>query len=98
MEARVAALEADMKYVRRDLDEVRVDVKAAVARLGSIDVTLSAMSEKLDRFPTKLQMSLWACGGLIALLSVAGSLIVLVLRLSGHTEAADAVDAARGKK
>lgn len=97
MEARVAALESECRYIRRDLDEVRTDVRAVKDRLGSIDSTLAAMSAKLDTFPTKLQLSMWAGGGLIALLGIAAALIALLLRLSGHPTAADAVDAARGK-
>lgn len=97
MEARVAALEAEMKYVRRDLDEVRTDMKAVVSRLGSIDSTLTGMTEKLDKFPTKLQLSLWAGGGMAVLLGVAAALISLLLTMTGHGDAAKAVDAVRGK-
>ncbi len=97
MEARVAKLEACMEFVQRDLGEVRGDARAILERLGSIDSTLSGMKERMDRFPTKLQLSLWAGGGLIALLAVAAALIAMLLRLSGHAEAASAVDAVRGK-
>lgn len=97
MEARVAKLETCFEYVQRDLSEVRTDARAIYDRLGSIDSKLSGMSERMDRFPTKLQLSLWAGGGLLALLGIAAALIALLLRLSGHATAADAVDAARGK-
>lgn len=97
MEARVAKLEACMEFVQRDLGEVRGDVRAVLDRLGSIDSNLSLINERMGRFPTKLQLSLWAGGGLLALLAVAAALIALLLRLSGHAHAADAVDAVRGK-
>jgi hypothetical protein len=96
MDARVAQLETDMKYMRRDLDEARADISAIKERLGSIDSTLSAINQKMDQFPTKLQLSLWAGGGLVALLAVAVALIAILLRTTGHPEAAAAVDALRG--
>lgn len=97
VEARIAKIETCMEFVQRDLGEARMDVRAILDRISSIDSTLSGMKERMDRFPTKLQLSLWAGGGLLALLAVAAALIALLLRLSGHTTAADAVDAARGK-
>lgn len=36
MEARVAKLETHVEYIRRDLDEVRIDVKAIKSRLAYI--------------------------------------------------------------
>ncbi|PTR30097.1 hypothetical protein C8J98_107233 [Luteibacter sp. OK325] len=97
MEVRVTALETEMKFVRRDLDEVRTDVRTIQERISSIDVTLGAISEKLDRFPTKLQLTLWACAGLAALLGVSTSMFALVLRLLGHNDAAAVVDAVGGR-
>src|ERR1700754_764054 len=103
MEVRVTALETEMKFVRRDLDEVRTDVRTIQERISSIDVTLGAMSEKLgamseqlSRFPTKLQLTLWACAGLTALLGVSTSMVALFLRLLGHNDAAAVVDAVSG--
>jgi tetrahydromethanopterin S-methyltransferase subunit B len=103
IEIRVTALETEMKFVRRDLDEVRTDVRKIQERISSIDVTLGAMSEKLgsmsellNRFPTKLQLTLWACAGLTALLGVCTSMVALVLRLVGHHDAAAVVDAVSG--
>jgi hypothetical protein len=84
MDVRVTALETEMRFVRRDLDEVRTDVRTIQERISSIDVTLGAISEKLDRFPTKLQLTLWACAGLTALLGVSTSMVAVVLRLVGH--------------
>lgn len=97
MEARVAKLEADSEYIKRDIGELKTDVKAMLARLGSIDSTLSGMNEKLDRFPTKLQLALWIIGGLATLLVGAAGLIAFLLRLSGHPGAADALNSVRGK-
>jgi hypothetical protein len=37
--------------------------------------------EKLDRFPTKLQLRLWAIAGLTTMLAVAASTIAVLLRL-----------------
>jgi len=96
MDVRVTALETEMRFVRRDLDEVRTDVRTIQERISSIDVTLGAMSEKLDRFPTKLQLTLWACAGLTALLGVSTSMVAVVLRLVGHNDAAAVVDAVSG--
>ena len=97
MEARVAKLEVELDYIKRDVAETRTDMKAAVLRLGSIDASLATINQKLDTFPTKLQLSLWAGGCLLAVLAVAASLIALLLKLSGHQDAADAVDRMRGK-
>lgn len=96
MEARVTTLETEMKFVRRDLDEIRTDVRSIQERISSIDVMLGAMLEKLDRFPTKLQLTVWACAGLTALLGVAASMLAVLLRLAGHEGAAGVVEAARG--
>jgi len=103
MDGRVTALETEMKFVRRDLDEVRTDVRTIQERISSVDVTLGAMSEKLgamseqlSHFPTKLQLTLWACAGLTALLGVFTSVVALFLRLVGHNDAAAIVDAVSG--
>jgi hypothetical protein len=96
MDVRVTALETEMRFVRRDLDEVRTDVRTIQERISSIDVTLGAMSEKLDRFPAKLQLTLWACAGLTALLGVSTSMVAVALRLVGHNDAAAVVDAVSG--
>jgi hypothetical protein len=96
MEMRVTTLETEMKFVRRDLDEIRTDVRSIQERISSIDIMLGAMLEKLDRFPTKLQLTLWACAGLTALLGVTTSMVAVLLRLAGHEGAASVVEATRG--
>lgn len=97
MDVRLVKLEVCMEFVQRELNEVKVDGRSILQRIGSIDSTLAGISERMDRFPTKLQLSLWAGGGLVALLAVAAALIAMLLRLGGHNEAAGAVDAIRGK-
>ena len=83
--------------IKRDIGELNTDVKAVLSRLSSIDSTLSGMNEKLDHFPTKLQLAIWIIGGLAALLVGAAGLIAFLLKLSGHPDAADAVNSIRGK-
>jgi hypothetical protein len=62
-----------------------------------MDALSANLSDKLDRFPTKLQLSLWTCAGLTTMLGVAASMIAVLLRLYGHDDAATIVDAATGK-
>lgn len=109
MEERVTTLENGFLYLRRDIDEVRVDVREIKGRVGTLEVAVGKLDQKLDgslgaiseriaaltatlsHFPTKLQLALWAGGGIAAVLSAAVSMIALLLRLNGHTVAAEAV-------
>jgi tetrahydromethanopterin S-methyltransferase subunit B len=120
MEERITTLENGFLYLRRDIDEVRVDVRDIKERVGTLEVAVGKLEQKLDgnlaalnhkldgslgvmseriaaltatlsHFPTKLQLALWAGGGIAAVLSAAVSMIALLLRLNGHTVAAEAV-------
>jgi hypothetical protein len=69
------------KFVRCDACAiVRIDSisKNGGGRMNAVSVDLL---EKLDRFPTKLQLRLWAIAGLTTMLAVAASTIAVLLRL-----------------
>lgn len=73
MEARVAKLESHVEYMRRDISDLRSDVKAMAADVVSLKIASSSAGTKLDHIDkhmvTKGQLSLYA---LLTLLPVIG--------------------------
>ena len=64
MEARVAKLESHVEYMRRDISDLRSDVKAMAADVVALKVASSSAGTKLDHIDkhmvTKGQLSLYA--------------------------------------
>lgn len=50
MDARVTRLEVEFEHVRRDLDEIKADLKTVVATLGSTN-------ERMGQLPTKRDLT-----------------------------------------
>ncbi len=73
MEARVAKLESHVEYMRRDISDLRSDVKAMAADVVSLKLATSTAGTKLDHIDnhmvTKGQLSLYA---LLTLLPIVG--------------------------
>lgn len=73
MEARVAKLESHVEYMRRDISDLRSDVKAMAADVVSLKIASSSAGTKLEHIDkhmvTKGQLSLYA---LITLLPIIG--------------------------
>ena len=104
---RLAVIDANLASLatKADVATLKGDVETRLATIdgklnafdSKIDGKFDLINQKLDKFPTKLQLTVWSAGGLIALLGIAASLIALLLKLSGHLQAAEAVNAIRGK-
>ena len=65
MEARLAKLESDMEYVKRDVGELRPDVKDVRERLSRLEVAVSSL-------PTKT----WGVSALMLLLTLIAALVL----------------------
>src|ERR1700754_4566295 len=48
LDARLAALETDVKFVCRDLHDIRSDMRDARERLDSVEVKVGILTERLD--------------------------------------------------
>ena len=73
MEARVAKLESHVEYMRRDISELRSDVKSIAADIVTLKLSSSGADAKLDNIDkhmvTKGQLSVYA---LLTILPVLG--------------------------
>jgi outer membrane murein-binding lipoprotein Lpp len=73
MEARVAKLESHVEYMRRDISDLRSDVRAMAADVVSLKIASSSAGTKLDHIDkhmiTKGQLSVYA---LLTLLPIIG--------------------------
>lgn len=92
------ATKTDVATLKGDVETRLVTIDGKLNSFDSkIEGKFDLINQKLDKFPTKLQLTVWAAGGLIALLGIAASLIAILLKLNGHPQAAEVVNAIRGK-
>ncbi|WP_141057460.1 hypothetical protein [Stenotrophomonas rhizophila] len=65
MEARLAKLESDVDYIKRDVGEMRQALVKAADEASAARAHLATIKERLDHMPTKLNM--WAAVATIVL-------------------------------
>lgn len=103
MEIRLTRLENAFTLIRRDVDELRGDVRDIKEKVGSIECVVARLDQKFDglvqqlgQFPTKLQIAAWVCVAGASLLAVVVSLLAFLLRLYGHPAIAKFIDITLG--
>jgi hypothetical protein len=66
MEARVARLEADVEHIKRDIGDIKTDMRS-LGHVGDIRVDLGVLRERVSHLPTKGYIGWFVVIGLAAL-------------------------------
>lgn len=80
MEARLARLEADMDHVKRDVGDLRSDVRVVMSGVEGLRTSAGVIDEKLKHVATIGQMWVAAIGIVAAL----GGVVALIVRFLPH--------------
>jgi hypothetical protein len=80
MEARLARLESDMDHVKRDVGELKADVRNLLLGVETVKASNGVIEEKLRHVATVPQM--WAAA--IGIVSALGGIVALIVRFLPH--------------